>query len=174
MLGTGHEDGEYEDVSMIASGLPAGKHAMEEKEFMELVFVRGREKIQHLREQLQKNGHDPDEYLPEARECTLAKLMGGSLMNDTCNCARSTATKLKECLEANAKEYYGEEAWDAMTPEQQQSKTYCIDLLCWAHLRNLFIGEGAKHERAYIKEKLKVGIAYYSTALLTVELYSIL
>ena len=159
---------------MIASGLPAGKHAMEEKEFMELVFVRGREKIQHLREQLQKNGHDPDEYLPEARECTLAKLMGGSLMNDTCNCARSTATKLKECLEANAKEYYGEEAWDAMTPEQQRSKTYCIDLLCWAHLRNLFIGEGAKHERAYIKEKLKAGIAYYSTALLTVELYSML
>ena len=78
MLGTGHEDGEYEDVSMIASGLPAGKHAMEEKEFMELVFVRGREKIQHLRDQLQKNGHDPDEYLPEAKECTLAKLMGGS------------------------------------------------------------------------------------------------
>jgi hypothetical protein len=80
-------------------------------------------------------------------------------------------------LEANAKEYYGEEAWDAMTPEQQQSKTYCIDLLCWAHLRNLFIGEGAKHERAYIKDKLQVGIAYayYSpAALLTVELYSIL
>ena len=114
MLGTGHEEGKYEDVSMIASGLPAGKHAMEEKEFMELVFVRGREKIQHLRDQLQKNGHDPDEYLPEARECTLAKLMGGSLMNDTCNCARSTATKLKGYLEANAKEYHMERRHGAL------------------------------------------------------------
>ena len=141
---------------MVASGLPVGKSAQEEVDYIKQVFERGREKLQHLRERVESNGHDPNDFLPEAKECTLSKLMGGSLMNDTCNCARSTATKLKECLEANEKEYYGETAWDAMSPEQQQSKTYCVDLLCWAHLRNLFIGEGAKYERAYIKEKLKV------------------
>jgi hypothetical protein len=59
-------------------------------------------------------------------------------------------------LAAHAKEYYGEAAWEKMSPEVRQSKSYCVDLLCWAHLRNLFIGEGAKHERAYLKEKLKV------------------
>jgi hypothetical protein len=155
-LGTGQEEGEYEDISMVASGLPAGKSAEEEVGFVKEVFERGREKLQNLRDRVKSNGHDPDDFLPEAKECTLAKLVGGSLMNDTCNCARSTAKKLKECLEENAKEYYGEEAWDAMTLEQQQSKTYCVDLLCWAHLRNLFIGEGAKFERAYIKDKLQV------------------
>jgi hypothetical protein len=61
-----------------------------------------------------------------------------------CALNRSTATKLKECLEANAKGHYGEEAWGAMTPEQQQSKTYCIGLLCRAHLRNLFTRGGAR------------------------------
>ena len=39
---------------------------------------------------------------------------------------------------------------------EREAKTYCVDLLCWAHLRNLFIGEGAKEEKAYIKAKLKV------------------
>jgi hypothetical protein len=156
VLGTGEEEGKYEDISMIASGLPAGKSAQEEVDFMNQTFERGREKIQHLRDQVTKDGKNPDDYLPEAKECTLAKLVGGSLMNDTCNCARSTATKLKACLAAHAKEYYGEAAWEEMSPEVRQSKSYCVDLLCWAHLRNLFIGEGAKHERAYLKEKLKV------------------
>ena len=146
MLETGEEEGVYEDVSMVAPGLPVGKSAEEEKEFMELVFKRGREKIQLLRNQLEKQGENPDTLgVPAAKECTLAKLAGGSLINDTCNGARATARKLKESLLAHAKEY-----------AEREAKTYCVDLLCWAHLRNLFIGEGAKEEKAYIKAKLKV------------------
>jgi hypothetical protein len=49
-----------------------------------------------------------------------------------------------------------------------EARTYCVDLLCWAHLRNLFIGEGAKEEKAYLKTKLKV---LYCTALHCTVLY---
>ena len=59
---------------------------------------------------------------------------------------------------AHAKEYAGlsDEQWDKLPEAEREAKTYCVDLLCWAHLRNLFIGEGAKEEKAYIKAKLKV------------------
>jgi hypothetical protein len=117
VLETGEEEGLYEDVSMVAPGLPVGKSAEEEKEIMELVSKRGREKIQLLRNQLEKQGENPDTLgVPAAKECTLAKLAGGSLINDTCNGARATARKLKESLVAHAKEYAGlsDEQWDKL------------------------------------------------------------
>jgi hypothetical protein len=41
------------------------------------VFARGREKIQLLRNQLVKEGHNPSDLgVPEAKECTIAKLAG--------------------------------------------------------------------------------------------------
>jgi hypothetical protein len=62
---------------MVASGLPGGKKEEEEKEFIERVFARGREKIQLLRNQLVKEGHNPSDLgVPEAKECTIAKLAG--------------------------------------------------------------------------------------------------
>ena len=173
-LDTGEEEGVYEDVSMVASGLPGGKKSEEEKEFIERVFARGREKIQLLRNQLVKEGHNPSDLgVPEAKECTIAKLAGGSLMNDTCNAARAVATKLKECLEVHAKEYFGttDDEWEGLPKPVREARTYCVDLLCWAHLRNLFIGEGAKEEKAYLKTKLKV---LYCTALYRILLYSAL
>ena len=172
-LDTGEEEGVYEDVSMVASGLPGGKKSEEEKEFIERVFARGREKIQLLRNQLVKEGHNPSDLgVPEAKECTIAKLAGGSLMNDTCNAARAVATKLKECLEVHAKEYFGttDDEWEGLPKPVREARTYCVDLLCWAHLRNLFIGEGAKEEKAYLKTKLKV--LYCTTALHCTVYYS--
>jgi hypothetical protein len=124
-----------------------------------------------LRNQLEREGHNPSELgVPEAKECTIAKLAGGSLMNDTCNGARSTANKLVECMVVHAKEYYGttDEEWDQLPKSVREARTYCVDLLCWAHLRNLFIGEGAKEEKAYLKAKLKVR---YCTLLYCMILY---
>jgi hypothetical protein len=95
-------------------------------------------------------------------------------MNDTCNAARAVATKLKECLEVHAKEYFGttDDEWEGLPkPVVREARTYCVDLLCWAHLRNLFIGEGAKQEKAYLKTQLKV---LYCTALYRILLYSAL
>ena len=120
-----------------------------------------------LRNQLEREGHNPSELgVPEAKGCTIAKLAGGSLMNDTCNGARSTANKLVECMVAHAKEYYGttDEEWDQLPKSVREARTYCVDLLCWAHLRNLFIGEGAKEEKAYLKAKLKVSYSLRTDA----------
>jgi hypothetical protein len=51
---------------------------------------------------------------------------------------------------------YGEERWGKMSQDEREGRSQCMDLLCWAHLRNLFIGEGGKEEKKYIKAQLKV------------------
>ena len=163
-LETGEVEFFYEDVCLSASALPVGKSSEQDADCTELLFERGREKIRLLREQLVADERDPDALnIPEPKECTLAKLAGGSLMNDTCNGARCTAKKIKERLLVHAKEYYGENRWGRMSEEEQAGKSQCMDLLCWAHLRNLFVGEGGKEEKKLIKAKLKVSTVFVYT-----------
>ena len=160
VLGTGEDvDFVHEDVCLSASALPKGKTSEEEADCTELLFERGREKIRLLREQLEADNRDPDALgIPKPEGCTLAKLAGGSLMNDTCNGARCTAKKIKERLAKHAEEYYGAERWGDMSESDREAKSTCLDLLCWAHLRNLFVGEGAKEEKKLLKETLKVRV----------------
>jgi hypothetical protein len=163
-LETGEVEFFYEDVCLSASALPVGKSSEQDADCTELLFERGREKIRLLREQLVADERDPDALnIPEPKECTLAKLAGGSLMNDTCNGARCTAKKIKERLLVHAKEYYGEDRWGWMSEEEQAGKSKCMDLLCWAHLHNLFVGEGGKEEKKLIKAKLKVSTVFVYT-----------
>jgi hypothetical protein len=160
LLRTGEVEFFHEDVCLSASALPVGQSSDQDTDCIELLFERGREKIRLLRTQLEADDRDPDALgIPKPEECTLAKLAGGSLMNDTCNGARCTAKKIKERLLGHAMEYYGEERWGEMSQEEREGKSQCMDLLCWAHLRNLFIGEGGKEEKKYIKAQLKVVLA---------------
>ena len=125
-----------------------GKSSDQDVDCTELLFERGREKIRLLRAQMVADGRSPDALgIPKPEECTLAKLAGGSLMNDTCNGARCTAKKIKQRLRKHAEEYYGKEQWGEMSEGAKEGKSQCLGLLCWAHLRNLFVGEGAKEEK---------------------------
>ena len=112
----------HEDVCLSASALPVGKSSDQDADSTELLFERGREKIRLLRAQMVADGRSPDALgIPKPEECTLAKLAGGSLMNDTCNGARCTAKKIKQRLRKHAEEYYGKDVLFRVRAQPAQS-----------------------------------------------------
>ncbi len=137
----------YESTATIeCAGLLTGSTATRVAEHIKLVWERGQESVQVLRQEL---GGNADELVPLVQGgVTLAKLRGA--MHDTCNSANLIGKKVRRIRDTVGQDMYGAEEWAAM---QECGKGW-QDFLCANHSRNLHFDAFARLFTAYTKDKM--------------------
>ena len=85
------------------------------------------------------------------------------LMTDTCNGARCTKRMLGEAIMRTIKEKVGLEKWEAMTPEERNSKYRVIRADCWQHLRNIMIDAMAAKGDELLKDEIADSLSLFSS-----------
>ena len=79
---------------------------------------------------------------------------GGAVTTDTCNTARKTSTIIKESIEQAA-----------IIMQKPSDDVSVIQVSCWHHLRNIWLGGMTKALSAYLNESLRDDLEYIDPAL---------
>ncbi len=112
----------YRTVTIECAGLLTGSTATRVAEHVKILWERGQEAVQMLRQEL---GGNADELVPLVHGgVTMAKLRG--VMHDTCNSANLIAKKVRRIRDTVGKDMYGPEEWAQM----QESGKGWQDFLC--------------------------------------------
>ena len=96
----------------------------------------------------------------------ISKLGGsGAVTSDNCNGAmkvkRLLVAEVKEAVEAK----HDAATWAAFTEEEKAAKTPTLEIDCWNHLRNVWLGATTKALTGRLKESLQEELAAINTRL---------
>ena len=85
------------------------------------------------------------------------------LMSDTCNAARACKQLVAEAARKAGREKIGDDAWEALTEEQQAAKCRVYIGQCHQHLRNIIINAMQLKATESLKEKLRDSLAEFTS-----------
>ena len=88
---------------------------------------------------------------------------GGSGMQDACNQAQAMSRLIEDKVRDVYRAKVGEEAWGAMTPEEQDDATRFHRAFCHNHLRCTCIRHAMKFEDKYLKPILAASLANFKS-----------
>jgi len=141
----------YRNVTIECAGLLTGSTSTRVAEHVKVLWARGQEAVQMLREDL---GAEADALVPMVNGgVTMTKLRG--VMHDTCNSANLIAKKVRIIRDDIGEDMYGKEEWANM----QLLGSGWQDFLCANHSRNLHFDAFSRGFTALVKQQLGDGLA---------------
>ena len=87
---------------------------------------------------------------------TIAKLGGGgAATSDNCNGALKVKRLLVDATQEAVRAKYTDEEWEALGEKQQAAMLLVLEVDCWHHLRNVWVGAVTKELTKRLKDNLK-------------------
>ena len=101
---------------------------------------------------------------PKPEDLSMARLGGGGgIQSDTCNTAEKAKAILAKMISSGKREMIGEEAWAALSQEEQDAATRVHKLDCHQHMRNIFLKEMSTAQAAHVAAELKPFLDAFSS-----------
>ena len=140
--------------------IPEGGTAEQEcGAIIDQVLKRGGQRLEVWGEEMATRHPDAKHDIPRATALNIAKLGGaGAISTDTCNQARKLRALLKEEVKKAVQLQCGAR-WDAMTPAEQEAAVHVVEIDCWNHLRNIWLGAAMNALSKSIKDELDDSLA---------------
>jgi len=140
--------------------IPEGGTAEQEcGAIIDQVLKRGGQRLEVWGEEMATRHPDAKHDIPRATALNIAKLGGaGAISTDTCNQARKLRALLKEEVKKAVQLQCGARR-DAMTPAEQEAAVHVVEIDCWNHLRNIWLGAAMKALSKSIKDELDDSLA---------------
>jgi hypothetical protein len=145
------EGGEVEVVTIETAGIMVGSTSQDVADLCEKTWKRGQAACLLLREKVrQKVGDDrADELFPMVNGGVMLHKLR-STMHDTCHGANLAAKLIADKKEESAREFYGDEAWEAMSEDDRATS----DFRRGNHSRNLPVAAFNRLFTAYMNDEL--------------------
>ena len=117
--------------------------------------------IQDWREVHQRKYPDGKHDIPDAKEMNVGKLGRGAISTDTANAARKQRRLLGEAIAMAAAEWHELDR----VKDCGDERLYNLEVDCWNHLRNVWLGGMAKALGAHLNHKLRDSLEVISQRL---------
>lgn len=125
-------------------------------DILERAVMRGAAKLTRLRAVFEELFPGVPHEIPDSTGMDIAKLGGGgAICSDNCNGALKVKRLFKEAVEQAVKDSYDTDTWGSFTKEQQSAKLLVLEIDCWNHLRNVWLGAATAALTGRLKENLK-------------------
>ena len=119
--------------------LPSMSHPQVD-DILERVIKRGAAKLSLLRVIFEELYPGVSHSIPAASELSIAKLSRGAITSDNCNGALKVKRLMVEQVQTAVKAEFTDAEWSALSSEQQTSRLLVLEVDCWNHLRNVWLG----------------------------------
>ena len=150
-------DGELVPIVVRGAFVATGETSEQQvDDILERALARGAAKLTRLREVFEELFPGVPHDIPAANEIDISKLgNGGAVCSDNCNPAMKVKRLLKAEIQAAVEAKYDAAAWAALSEEEKAAKRLVLEIDCWNHLRNTWLGAVTSALTGRLKENLK-------------------
>ena len=132
-----------------------GESSEEQAQAIVDMIKRGAKRLERWANKVELIYSDYKHDIPSPNEMNIHKLSsGGAITSDTCNAARKTSRILKESIEQAA-----------ITIQKTNDDISIVQVSCWNHLRNIWLGGMTKALSSYLNELLSDDLQHIDSML---------